>query len=391
VAKRIRVIQLVQHMALGGGTVQAMVLAERLDPQRFEVTLAAGAGAGAEGSLREEMQDRGIRVLEVPHLVRTLHPVEDLRALGALRELINAEKPHIVDTHGSKTKLLLPLAARLAPVPIRVAHIGGWEWQAASGRLGEAIVTEASRLGRGSWDAIIPCSHATGRQGIERGIGRADQYHAIWPPVDLAQLRPAERDDLRPAARAELGLGADDFVMISVLRIARQKAPLDLLRMAGLVMQQRPDARLVVVGGGPMEAEFQAEIDRAGLTDRVLLLGPRRDLPRLLAASDVFTLLSAWEPFGIVFAEAAAMGLPTVGTLVDGIPEAVADGQSGVLVAPGDVEGAAREVLRIAADPGLAERMGRAGIAHAQQFSSERFVAETAAVYEKLLAAKGIG
>jgi hypothetical protein len=125
-SETIRVIQLVQHVALGGATLVAMALAEGLDPDRFEVTLAAGEGAGPEGNLLEEMRSRGIRVVTVPHLQRNPHPLQDARAVMALRDLLRDETPYIVNVHGSKTRLLLPLAARLAPAPIRTgcAHRG---------------------------------------------------------------------------------------------------------------------------------------------------------------------------------------------------------------------------------------------------------------------------
>jgi len=388
-SETIRVIQLVQHVALGGATLVAMALAEGLDPDRFEVTLAAGEGAGPEGNLLEEMRSRGIRVVTVPHLQRNPHPLQDARAVMALRDLLRDETPYIVNVHGSKTRLLLPLAAHFAPACIRVAHIAGWEWQAASSPLADVVLDEAARLGAGSWDAFIACSHATRDQGLARGIGSPEKHHPIWPPVDLDEFRPDRDPDERARVRAELGLRDDDFVIVSALRLARQKAPLDLLRMTRLVADRRPDARLLMIGGGPMEDEVRREIARLGLEGVVIMAGVRRDVPRLMRAANVFALLPAWEPFGMVFAEAGAVGLPTVGARVDGVPEAVADGESGLLVEPGDVAAAADAVLRIGDDAELATRLGEAGIRHAQRFGVERFVAETAQVYERLLAERG--
>ncbi len=385
-AETIRVIQLVQHVALGGATLVAMALAEGLDPDRFEVTLAAGAGAGPEGSLLEEMRERGLRVVSVPHLQRNPHPLRDARAVLALRDLLQSEQPHIVNVHGSKTRLLLPLAARLAPAPVRVAHIAGWEWQLATGPLADALLTEAAQLGADSWDAFVPCSHAIRDQGLARGIGNSDKYHPIWPPVDLDEFRPDPDAGERSRARAELGLRDDDFVIVSALRLARQKAPLDLLRMTRHVADRRPDARLLLIGDGPNADQVRREIARLGLERVVVTAGVRRDVPRLMRSADLFALLPAWEPFGMVFAEAGAVGLPVVGTRVDGVPEAVADGESGLLVEPGNVQAAADAVLRIAGEPALAARLGQAGIRHAQRFGVDRFVAETAALYERLLA-----
>lgn len=386
----VRVIQLVQHLSLGGATLMAMLLAERLDRRRYDVMLAAGPHAGAEGDLSGEMRQRGIKLVTVSHLRRSPHPWHDARAVLALRSLLRRERPHIVHTHGSKPKLLLPWAARLAPVPVKVAHIWGWEWQPAPGPITRALFTAASRLGTGSYDALVACSEAMRRQGIERRVGRPDQYQVILPPVDLEAFTPEGREQAREEVRQELGIAPDAYVVASVTRLGPQKAPLDLVRAAALVIAQRPDARFLVVGGGPLERAVTSEIAAHGLGDKVLLLGPRRDVPRVLKASDLFALTSVWEPFGIVYLEAAAVGLPSVGTRVDGVPEAVEDGATGLLVQPGDPGALAQAILSIADDPELAQQMGHAGRRRAGQFGTQRFVAAVDDLYQRLLARRHI-
>ncbi len=167
-------------------------------------------------------------------------------------------------------------------------------------------------------------------------------------------------------------------------------APLDLVRAAALVIAERPDARFLVVGGGPLERAVRAEVAAHGLEGKVLLLGPRRDVPTVLKASDLFALSSAWEPFGIVYLEAAAVGLPSVGTRVDGVPEAVEDGATGLLVEPGDPGALAQAILSLTDDPDLARRLAQAGTRRAQAFGSERFVAAVDNLYQRLVARRGI-
>lgn len=386
----VRVIHLVQHLSLGGATLMAMLLAERLDRRRYDVTLAAGPEAGPEGDLSAEMRQRGLRLVNVPHLRRGPHPWHDARAVLALRDLLRRTRPHIVHTHGSKPKLLLPWAARFAPVPVKVAHLWGWEWQPATGSLTRALFTAASRLGAGSYDALVACSETMRRQGIERGVGRPDQYQVILPPVDLEAFTPEGRERARRDVRQELGIPADAYMVVSVTRLSPQKAPLDLVRAAELVVARRPDARFLVVGGGPLERAVRTEIAAHGLGDRVLLLGPRRDIPSLLRASDLFALTSAWEPFGIVYLEAAAVGLPCVGTRVDGVPEAVAEGVTGILVPPAQPAAMAQAMLKLADDPALARRLAEAGTRRAQAFGNERFVAAVDDLYRRLLTQKGL-
>lgn len=387
--QRVRVMQLVQHAALGGATLMAMELAERLDPRRWEVALAVGLDAGPEGSLLEEMRTRRLEVIALPDLCRSPHPRRDARAILQLARALATWRPTIVHTHGSKPRFLLPAAAQLTPVPVRVAHLWGWEWQPA----GSAAEALAYTLGAGlvddAYDALIACSDAMRAQGLARRVGRPEQYEVVLPSVDLHRFTPEERARDRRTVRAELALSESDFVVGSVLRLAPQKAPEVLVRAAALTTALPEPPRWLLIGGGPDEERVRALIARLDLTDHVRLLGPRRDVPRLLRACDAFALASAWEPFGIVYLEAAAVGLPTVGAAVDGVPEAVADGITGILVPPGRPLELAAAVARLATDRDLARQMGAAGMARAQQFTPERFADGVAAVYERLLASSG--
>ncbi len=383
---RVRVLQLVQHAALGGGTLMAMVLAERLNPERYEVAMAVGPEAGGEGSLLEEMRARGIEVITIPHLCRRPDPLRDARAVWELAHVLTDRRPDIVHTHGSKPKLLLPPAARIAPVPVKVAHIWGWEWQPAKHAVERELFTMESRLVAHAYDALIACSAAMRREGLARGVGGPERYEVVLPSVDLTRFTPDGREEDRHAVRAELGIDDGAFVVASVTRLARQKAPLVLVAAAAAVSAAAPHVQWIIVGGGPLENAVRALVRELGLEDRVHLLGPRRDVPRLLRACDAFALSSSWEPFGIVYLEAAAVGLPVVGTAVDGAPEAVIDGETGILVEPGRPAKLAAAIMRLVADPELARRMGEAGMRRARQFGHERFVAGVEAVYERLLA-----
>lgn len=387
--ERVRVLQVVQHVSLGGATLMAMLLAERLDPERFDVALVAGAEAGPEGSLLEEMHQRGIEVELVPHLGRALRPTRDARATWELGRVLARRRPDIVHTHGSKPKLLVPLAARMAPPMIHVAHIWGWEWQPTGTGVARAACVTKAQLMSDCYDVLISCSQAMREQGLALGVGSPEQYEVAYPSVDPERFAPVDGEAdgrTREEAAAALGLPRHATVVGSVMRLAPQKAPDALLRAVALASVAVPRLHLLIVGDGPLRQEVERLVRRLRLDDRVVLVGPRRDVPRLLAACDLFALSSAWEPFGIVYLEAAAMGLPVVGTAVDGAVEAVADGRTGVLVPPGDPVALARAIVRLATDPEGARRMGRAGRRHALQFGHERFVGGVAGVYERLLA-----
>lgn len=201
----------------------------------------------------------------------------------------------------------------------------------------------------------------------------------IPPGVDTDRFRPGDR----AAARAELGLPAGAMVLAFVGRIQRLKAPDVLLRAAAELAARAPGLRerlVVLVAGGPSGSglaeptslhELAAEL---GITDLVRFLPPRagEELVTVYRAADVVAVPSHNESFGLVALEAQACGTPVVATRVGGLPVAVAEGRSGLLVTGHDISDWADALGELALDPGRREQMGRTAATHAHRFSWDR-------------------
>jgi D-inositol-3-phosphate glycosyltransferase len=201
----------------------------------------------------------------------------------------------------------------------------------------------------------------------------------IPPGVDTDRFRPGDR----AAARAELGLPAGAVVLAFVGRIQRLKAPDVLLRAAAELAARAPGLRerlVVLVAGGPSGSglaeptslhELAAEL---GITDLVRFLPPRAgdELVTVYRAADVVAVPSHNESFGLVALEAQACGTPVVATRVGGLPVAVAEGRSGLLVTGHDISDWADALGELALDPGRREQMGRTAATHAHRFSWDR-------------------
>ncbi|MDQ6876379.1 MAG: glycosyltransferase, partial [Candidatus Dormibacteraeota bacterium] len=142
--------------------------------------------------------------------------------------------------------------------------------------------------------------------------------------------------EARQSVRAELGVPADGRLVVSVGRLHQQKGHRDLIAAFTALARRDGDLHLVIVGEGEEERALRAQADEAGVADHVHLLGSRDDVPRLLAAGDVFAFASRFEglPFSLV--EAMAGGLPVVSTAFPGAEEIIRDGRDGVLVPVGD-------------------------------------------------------
>ncbi|ALE79259.1 D-inositol-3-phosphate glycosyltransferase [Pseudonocardia alni] len=201
----------------------------------------------------------------------------------------------------------------------------------------------------------------------------------IPPGVDTDRFRPGDR----AAARAELDLPAGAVVLAFVGRIQRLKAPDVLLRAAAELAARAPGLRerlVVLVAGGPSGSglaeptslhELAAEL---GITDLVRFLPPRAgdELVTVYRAADVVAVPSHNESFGLVALEAQACGTPVVATRVGGLPVAVAEGRSGLLVTGHDISDWADALGELALDPGRREQMGRTAATHAHRFSWDR-------------------
>ncbi|MCC7013653.1 MAG: glycosyltransferase [Planctomycetes bacterium] len=215
-------------------------------------------------------------------------------------------------------------------------------------------------------------------------------YYGLDPaPFERAADEPRER---KLELRRSLGVAPEDVVFVCVARFAPQKAHDVLLRAFAQARRQHPALRLLLVGDDP----FGDGRDRAEALARQLELGPavlfagiRRDVPRLLGASDVFVMCSLWEGLGLVFLEAMAARLPVLATRVSAVPEVVVDGETGVLVPPSDVDALAAGMLSLAGDPARRAALGARGAERVRKsFGLERMIEETLDVYRRVQRAR---
>lgn len=169
-------------------------------------------------------------------------------------------------------------------------------------------------------------------------------------------------------------------------RLDLQKGHRYLLNAAA----QLPEVRLVFAGDGPEREHLQSDVRQLGLTDRVVFLGYRDDVPDLLASCDVFVLPSLFEGLPLSILEAMAAGKPIIATEVGGTPEAIAQGQTGILVPPKDPDALAASLRTVLSNQDLAERLGKAARTSARKhFSAVTMVQNMTRIYEEILDSTG--
>jgi glycosyltransferase involved in cell wall biosynthesis len=352
----------VDHTGVMGGAQHSLLDIAEANRERGAVALLE------DGPFAATLEHRGVRVLRLRggDALRAVKKSSLLPGAGALvavarmaRNLARAAKAYeLLYANSPKSFLVAAFAGRLARRPV-VWHLrdilGGGHFSAANVR---AVVSVAN------WCAarVVANSQATADAFVSAG-GKASLVTVVHNGIDAAPF-DALPADARALVRAELGIPGDAFLVGCFSRLHPWKGQAVLLD----AVARMPAVHALLVGGAlfsgeaPYEAELRARAAEPALAGRVHVLGARDDVPRLLAACDVVVHPSVLaEPFGRVLVEAMLARRPVVATRGGGVPEVVTDGETGVLVPPGDA-GALGEVLdALRRDPAWGAALARHG------------------------------
>lgn len=358
---------------------------ERFAQEGYEVS-----GASAPGPYVPELAEIGIPHLAVPSLGRSWTPGQDAVALRDLVRLFRRVRPEIVHTHNPKSGVLGRVAARIARVPAVVNTVHGLYANPSLPPVRRGLVSTAERVAFRFSDHELFQSREDYDWALRRRLVPRKRATWLGNGVDLSLFDPDAVDGAAVAAlRKEWGAGDDTVVVGTVGRLVAEKGYAEFFEAARAVRARVPAALFVVVG--PEEPSKSDRVDdrlvAAARADGVVFHGEGRDMPGIYAAMDLFVLASYREGVPRSVIEAQAMERPAVATDIRGCREVVIDGSTGLLAPAHDALGLGEAVVRLAADPGERERMGRAGRARMlAEFDEERVVERTLEVYRRLLA-----
>jgi glycosyltransferase involved in cell wall biosynthesis len=333
------------------------------------------------------------------HLSRRVNPFSDLLTLGQLALIFRKLRPQIVHAFDTKPGVWGCLSARLAAVPIVIGTLTGLGTLYASDGLQTRFVRKLyqplQKLACQASDLTIFQNHDDARQFTAAGVVSA-QKALVIPGSGVvtkvfAQARVSDAE--KALVRGELGIAADELVVTMIARVIRSKGVLEFMAVAQEVCRSYPHVRFLLIGPADDDsADRLSPAELVQLKQMVAWPGPRRDIPIVLALSDIFVFPSAYrEGIPRVLLEAASMGLPIVTTDSPGCNEVVEDGVTGFLAPVRDQAALTKALVRLVEQPELRHRFGRA----ARQRAVERFdlsviAAQTRQVYQQLLERKGL-
>ena len=385
---RVRVL----HVCTIALTAHAFIapLAKYLHHRGYEVAIACSTGAQPDAPDDLRCQEvSGARIYHVP-IARTVSPVQDVVAILKLWGLIRRLRPHIVHTQTSKAGVVGRLAACLAgtPIVIHTAHAFPFHSHLPPAVRWCYVVIERwmARL----TDLIIVDTESVRSDGLrEHVVNAPEKLVTVSMGLDLQKFSPSKSGPGN--LRAALGVRPLSLVVGTVARLVPDKGIDCFLEMAAQILAVRKDVQFFIVGDGPIRATLQQRACEIGIAPHVLFLGHRDDIRDLMEAMDVFVLPTKREGFGVVFAEAMAMGKATVGSRIGPVAEVVEDGVTGYLVPPDDAQGFAERVLGLLADEKRRLDFGTAGRRRVEQYFNEtRMCDSIEGHYRHLLEAKKV-
>lgn len=285
----------------------------------------------------------------------------------------------LLHTHGYKADLLGIIAAYMVKIPT-VATIHGYTDAFPAVRVYKHLDLLVLRR----FPKVIAVSNCLRQELIAAGLAPhrvVTVYNAIAPEVFVSAVRTDRRK-----VRAELGIGPNEPVVLTVGRLNPEKGHRYLLESAQLACQHIPSLRVLIVGEGPLRDKLEASARSLHLDAVVSFLDWRDDVASLMAASDLFVLPSTRESFGLVILEALALGVPVIATRVGGVPEIIRPGESGILVEARDAEALAKAMTWALTNRRQVGQLARQGQAMVRQrFSVETMVKATNRVYHEVM------
>ena len=366
---QIPILRVYSRLEVGGIEYQLLRVLPLLNRGRYRGSLCLLRRAG---EMADWVRERGVEVDVIPFASR-ISP----RGLGKLAALMRRKGVRIVHAHMRESNTSALFAAKIARVPVVIGSIHNMD-----------TIRKPRHIAQERWlarwrDHTVAVSERV-RQNYCETIGvplerTSVLYNGLDPTPFEAPPRP------NSALLASLGVPPGDKVVVCVARLRPDKRQEDLIEAAAAVLARAPATSFLMVGEGPRLDALREKAAGLGIGGKVIFTGKRSDVPQILRASDVFTLVSVREGFSNAVLESLAASLPLVVTDVGGNAEAIEDGVCGFLVKVGDVDAIADLLLRLLTDDALRARFAAAARRRVDRFSLAAAVRATEALYDRLL------
>ncbi len=379
-----KILHIITRLILGGAQENTLTTVYGQIERGYDVTLATGPPIGPEGSLMEEAEKRGVKIVLIPEMRREIHPVRDIKAFVRLYRLIKNGDFAIVHTHSSKAGILGRLAARAGGAGVRVHTIHGLPFHPYQSRILNLLYINLEKIASIFTQKIITVCDAMSAKACSCRIAERDKFITIYSGMELDTFLSIKEKDEELAS--SLGLG-DNIVIGKIARLFSLKGHKFLIRALPAIIKAVPNVKLLLVGDGILREYLIQLSEELGIRDRIVFAGlvKREDIPRFISVMDIVVHTSLREGLARVLPQALAAGKPAVSFDIDGAGEVIKNGQTGFLAPPEDIAELQAKIIELAKDARMRRDFGEAGRRLVDpMFRAEYMVERICGVYREL-------
>ncbi len=370
---KIRILEGIRQGKVGGGESVLLNLVEHLNKDEFEPVVLSFTG----GMMVEYLEQAGIPV----HVIHSETPF-DFRIRKKVKQLMIDEKIDLVHAHGTRAASNMFWAAKKNKLPL-IYTCHGWSFHPDQHKIIRKLRIRSEKFLTEKADINICVSQSNADEG--KRLFKNYQPLVILNAVDTQKF---DCNITGEGIRKDLRIKPEELLVSFIARFTWQKQPLALIRAFENVVKEVPNIRLVMVGDGEEKEKAIRLIRERLLGEKIILLPFRRDVPELLAASDIFVLPSLWEGLPMGLLEAMAMKKAIIASRVDGTAEVITDGENGILINPADMEDElAQSIIRLAKDESLRKTIAENALGSVRnRYNVQMMTRQNEAVYRKLIA-----
>ena len=371
--RKLNVLQVCDHLGWEGSRMHGVKrlfawMIPRFDASRYDVSLVS---LRRKDLSEETLDSYGV---DITYLHKSKF---DPATLPALLKVIDRKQIDILHLHGYGATTFGRLAAGMRRIPAILhehANLTDTPWfQKVADACLEPLTDIAIAVSKSTADFVI-----TARQLPP------DKVKIVYLGVPLEEFsRPRSAEDIQ-AARRELGVAPDDVLVGTVTRLHESKGNSFLVDAAATVLRDRPRAKFLLVGEGPLREPLEAQAKALGLGDRFVFAGFARDVARVVSAFDMSVFPSLWEGTPLTVFEALAMGRAIVATDADGLVDVLTHDVDALIVPKRNAAALAAAIMRLIDEPEARTRLGAGARATGQQYDIAAFVRKMERLYELL-------
>jgi len=374
---KIKVLHIFAGVGVGGGEQYLLLLADKLDKNRYEVLFVSTK----QEKFLEEARRRDLEVLTVD-MDSHLNPLTFLK----IRSFIFKKKISIVHTHGAGASLYGRVAAKWAKVPVILTTVHNSLYDYPINKLKKCIYIFVDKLTAHFCDKIICVSNAIASDLISRTKIKPEKILTVHNGIDYENFKNVGDNSY---LFREFNIDLEDRKIGIIGRLTHQKGHIYFLKAVSELIKEFPDIKCFIVGDGDLKDELIKTAKTWGILPNCIFTGNRRDVTQILSILDVFVLSSVSEGFPIVLLEAMAAGCPVVSSNVGGVPELIEDGINGVLVPSQNHESLVRAISDLLKSKNKRQDMGAAARRIVEEkFNAGKMVNKVQEIYDNLIKEK---